>query len=925
MSRLTLSTLSGTLLTLVLASACTGKEETNFGNGSGGGGGTTDGGSDDTGDTGGDGGSDGGGEEDGGSEEEQRFDDPGDVVEFQDDDGQAEVDLSDLGGDSNLEHEFYLVVVQTGSGSVGYQLRYDDLGDREDTGARLPELPAATGPVRHTVRAPSPERARLREQIASGDIRPAAATLPPPPYDETDIGTATREFRVRNSLTNEDSYTASSATLWAIGDTVAIWVDDDVPIDWDVDCDGSVDISHPYDAYGFDNCDLQTIADIVDFNIIPNVRTIFGEESDVNDDGLVSVVITPELNVISYTSDDEDVQGRLVGSYADPEVDLNDWDADDNPVSDEQEVIYVFAPDPFGFYNPLATADVDEYTSMELAAQIARSFFFLVSYNQHVLVAEGEPEEGWLNQALAALAVDLTGFGAVYFDDVWDYLDAPQLQPLVTSSDAGSLSTDSFGAQYLFARWIHDAYGVESLASLVQVGSGGAGDTGAASATTGTDLVSNVLGTDFSNLVVAWQVALLTSGVTNSDGDALVDPEDWKPYADAETLSAPTSSPSPGDYYGANGYQSGVDLRGVNRYMEGGTTSDPVENVHNRVTLSGTDFSTYVTGNEFWGFLEGEYAAHVVRLTDITFDNARLKIQSPDSGFVGAVVRWEDRNLLEPDLAVERVFSPTSVDDIELPVLPADGSTIYGVGEISESGFTTIVFPDGTDDEADVFDTDRWLLSLSDFPLGSEVTVSVHATRQYTNSDGDTGPFDLWVGVVPDNYVPTPTVEGTQRGSCTEGVDFQYPTTMLEYLYYQVFLSKNDSGSGETDGDEFTCGEVSLDTTCGEDWDRDGILDEDELMPNSFVGQVNAMLCTLNGNDASLFTPVTATDIIDFDSVDDDEEFWFDRAKNLGGRMDDTGEEAYVEMTLEGGEEYLIVVGAYAYDGTYELEIKAID
>ncbi|RME25849.1 MAG: hypothetical protein D6798_08015 [Deltaproteobacteria bacterium] len=919
---------TGTLLALLFAAGCTGKDQSPFG--SSGGSSTDPPTTTDTGDTGGgdSGGDGGGGGGDGGGDGGSPgagFDNPGDVVPFSDSDGLASVDLVDESGDSNQDQEFYLVMLRTLDSALGYQLRYDSAGAGSDKSLdRSARDSASPRPLLSRDDRLTPERRALRQAIRSGVLGPA--TPPPPaPYDATDIGTAQREFRVRNSLVDETSYSASSATLWAIGETVAIWVDDTVPIDWDIDCDGVVDVADPYDAYGFDNCDLQTIADIVDANIIPNTRAVFGDESDVNGDGLVSVVITPELNVISFTSDDESVQGALVGSYADPEVDLNSWDAETNPVSDEQEVIYVFAPDPYGFYNPYATATVDEYTSMELAAQIARSFFALVSYNQHVLVAGGEVEEGWVNQAFGALAADLTGFGAVYFDDAWDYLDAPHLQPLVTSSDAGTLSTDSVGAQYLFARWLYDAFGAKTLASIVQVP---AADTGSDVATTGTENIANVIGAEFSDIALSWQIALLTTGVTDADGAPLINSKEYALYADAVTLSAPTSDPSPGDYYGANGYQSGIDIRGTNRYMEGGTTDRPVENVNNRVTTSGPDHFTYVTGNEFWGYLDGEYAAQVVRLTNITFDEAQLKIQAAGTGFVGAIVRWNDPDPLTPDLTVERIFSPTSVDNIELPLLPADGGRIYGVGQISEPGFTTLVLDDGTTQKAPVADTDRWLLSLDDFPVGTDVTVAVHLTRQYADDSGDPGPFDPWIAVVPTSLVPTPTVEGTNRGACTEGLDFQYPTSMLEYLYYQLFTSSDDGSATwvePTLEEPFSCGTITGDTTCGEDWDRDGILDVDELQPQNFIEQVHAMQCTIYGNDTSLFELVLPEEIIDFDTIDEDEISYYDRARNLGGMSDDSGEEAYMEVTLTGGQDYLVMVGAYDYQGTYELEVVAVD
>ena len=40
--------------------------------------------------------------------------------------------------------------------------------------------------------------------------------------------------------------------------------------------DGVIDQPAFNDAYGFDNHDLETIASIVDVNIFPNIRAMFG-------------------------------------------------------------------------------------------------------------------------------------------------------------------------------------------------------------------------------------------------------------------------------------------------------------------------------------------------------------------------------------------------------------------------------------------------------------------------------------------------------------------------------------------------------------------------------------------------------------------------------------------------------------------------
>ena len=433
--------------------------------------------------------------------EESSFDDPGDVVDYQDVDGVANIDLSDASGDSNQDQEFYMVVVNTTDSEVGYQLRYYDAAQAE-----RPAPPSTDGA---TLR-PRPTRSPMPRG-------PIATPPPPPSLSAGDIGETYDEFLVRTDLEDTDQYTPVRATLWALGDNVAIWVDDDVPIDYDEDCDGVVDVAASRDANGFDNCDLADVAEIIDTNIIPNIETLYGEVSDINGDGRVSVVITPELNRITLSSSDESEYTRVLPSYAEPNVDLSDWDYDSNPGSDEQEVIYVFAPDPHQHYNQNVAPTVEAYTGYQLAAEVARSFTALVSYNQHYIIPESEEEgtglteEDWVVDILGTFAAEYCGFGANYYTDAWEYLDAPHRFPLSSGADPGSLAAVSRGAPYLFGMYLYDW--AES-----QESGGGAGlmSTIAQSETVGSDGLDTSLTSYDGTLVgalVRWQVALLTTGV----------------------------------------------------------------------------------------------------------------------------------------------------------------------------------------------------------------------------------------------------------------------------------------------------------------------------------------------------------------------------------------------------------------------------
>lgn len=832
------------------------------------------------------------------------FDDPGDVVEFAGEEDVVEIALTDASGDSNQGQEFYLVVVNSTEAELGYQLRYYEATAGGDTTAR-PTPPS---------RAHAPGRAPFRPPIM-----PMAAPPPPPPLDSDDIGVTQDEFLVRDQLEDTTHYATVAATLWAIGENVEIWVDDDVAIDWDQGCDGTVDVPHPYEAYGFDNCDLADVAEIIDSNIIPNVRSLYGEESDINGDGRVSVVITPVLNAITLTSSDDDDFSRVLSSYAEPNVDLTDWDRDTNPGSDQQEVLYVFAPDPYGFFNTSTSPTVSSYTGYQLAAEVARSFTTLVSYNQHYREAGGAVEEDWVNDVLGTFAAEYCGFGAAYHEDAWEYLDAPHKYPLAADSGLGSLASLSRGAQYLFGLWLYEqaeaggeGAGAALFAQIVQTDSTGIEAIEGAVASSG--------GT-FEDLVVGWQVALLTSGVTSESGDPLVDTDEWAPYPAAETLSAPPSAPN--GRYGANGYQAGLNLNGENQAFRYGTTDNPEAIAEQLVKLENTDAYIYTPGFEFTSWVDGNYAAQAVRLTGINYDSALARLQGTGPGLLGAVVRWNDPG--ESDLSIENSYSALETNAIALPDLPEDGSVVHGVGQISGSWATDSIDAEGGTESTDIEDTDRWLLDLTDRAGSDTVNVAVWLDRRFASTDGSMGPDDPWIAVAPIELVPEPTVDGTSRGdTCDGGEEFAYPGSLLAHLTAQLFLSSTMYDGEEDDFD--ACGEQATEaTTCDLDWDRDGVLDEDEPVPTTFLAQTRVMECTQNGN-----VPPEAwthgTDWLDVDEQDEDDLPSIDYAASAGGRSGVTGEEAYIEIALEGGREYLIVVGANSGGtGTYELSVRQVE
>ncbi|MBK7755934.1 MAG: hypothetical protein IPI35_05895 [Deltaproteobacteria bacterium] len=824
---------------------------------------------------------------DSGSGPSGELDEEGDQLTFEV--GEEELNLADASGDSNRDQQFFMIAINSADSASGYRLQYD-------------EGTSSGG-------ADGPPAARLGQSRQPKLRRPLATPMPAPAVSEDDIGTKITEFRVRDDYSSAKSVSSITATLWALGSKIAIYVDDEVPIDWDYECDGVVDSYAVYDSYGFTNCDLQTVADIVDNNIIVNVDHLFGEPSDINEDGKITVLVSPVLNTLPLTSDDEDDWSKVF-SYADPESDLSTFDDKTNPSSDEQEIIYVFAPDPYGFYNPYKTTTVDEYTTMELTAEIARSYLRLVLYNTHVIASEGEEEESWLTEALGALATDICGFGAVYYEDAWNYMDAPYLEGLTDYDSSSLFATGSRGAQYLFARWLIDTYGTDLLTSLTNTSE------------IGTANIEAATGESFDTLVLQWQVALLTTGVTNSAGEALVDPEEWPPYAEATAISAPTVAPDEptiGIYYGANGYQTGFNVRGTNRWMEGGTTDTPEENTDQRIVADGLDHHTYVTGSEYYGYAAGGYGSHISRLTKIQYSATVVELEDTSASFYGTVIRWRDPSF--DDTAVDRIYSPLDSNLVYLPSLPADGSPIYAIGDISTPATTRVLTDAGEESAETVEDLDRFQLDLTDRTKGEVIQIAVWLDRRFSSTSGDSTPEDPWMAIVESDDLPQPTVTDTVSTACSGGEEeWEYPNLVLDYLYYQLFLS---STALATSSDFDPCGGYATAGACTDDWDQDGVVDNSEPKPTSFQEQVWVQQCTNNGG--TLPSGFLTSDGFDIDEMDEDEDPTTSVIYNFGGRSGKTGEEAVLTATVVGGSKYTIVVSGGGDTGEYELTFKQLN
>jgi len=244
-------------------------------------------------------------------------------------------------------------------------------------------------------------------------------------------------FRVLSSLSSLSSYSTVEAEAKCVRqESIVLYVDTDIP---------ESDLS---------DSEIEALCDDFDYAISIE-KELLGEPSDVNNDGLVAILITLGVNRLGASG------GGIITGYF-YASDLYPRSAG-NPTSNYREILYILAPDPDG--SDGATISKSFALSNLMTAVVPHEFQHAISYNQHVFVNGGSSEETWLNEALSHFSEDLVGFGQENYSRVGIFLNYPETTPLIPS---GSPDLAERGAEYLFLRYLYEQAedGAEFLRSL---------------------------------------------------------------------------------------------------------------------------------------------------------------------------------------------------------------------------------------------------------------------------------------------------------------------------------------------------------------------------------------------------------------------------------------------------------------------------
>lgn len=245
---------------------------------------------------------------------------------------------------------------------------------------------------------------------------------------------SSRQFKVLSSMSSANSYQTITATLRYQNAYFNFYVDS-------------------RNASSLTDDEIEEMGERFE-SVLPLEYSIFGEPSDVDDDGRFTVLFTQAVNALGAS------QGGVVTGffYA---VDLfPDYDS-----SNEMEIYYTFVPDPDGDYG--AAISKSFAISNVYPGVLPHELQHMINFNQRYFVNGNVPEEAWLNEALSHLSEDLytvdgngqiTGYGLENPSRVKSYLSD---MPNICFTCGASLSQR--GGSYLFLKYLTEQANLGNL------------------------------------------------------------------------------------------------------------------------------------------------------------------------------------------------------------------------------------------------------------------------------------------------------------------------------------------------------------------------------------------------------------------------------------------------------------------------------
>lgn len=233
---------------------------------------------------------------------------------------------------------------------------------------------------------------------------------------------STRTFRMMNSLSSATSYINVQGEVRCVGENVIIYVDTQVGDEMSA-------------------ADVQEVCSNFDIDLGDELN-LLGDLSDIDGNGKLIVFMSAQVNKLGGMG------GGIITGYFYPGDLYGGGD-----MSNNAEIVYTMVPDPEGKWGVTVSK---EFTLGNLIpAVLVHEAQHAISYNQHVFVKGGNPEDPWLNEAMSHFIEDYMGLGRENPSRVKMFLDNTALAGLVSSSTPNLIER---GASYLFLRYLYEQH-----------------------------------------------------------------------------------------------------------------------------------------------------------------------------------------------------------------------------------------------------------------------------------------------------------------------------------------------------------------------------------------------------------------------------------------------------------------------------------
>ena len=304
---------------------------------------------------------------------------------------------------------------------------------------------------------------------------PRVALAPPAVGD---VGT----FSVCSNL-DCTSKTTVTATAKQVGQHIAIFVENNPP------------------PNGLSDADLLSLRDKFDTLLYVRDTLAFGRESDIDQNGVVIVLMTSAVNQLVSPAECS-ATGFVAGYFYGADLIFGQ--------GNNGEIFYSIVADPLG---TLSCAHSVAQVNSLVPVTFIHEFQHMISFGQHYLRRAGAPEVLWLNEGLSHFAEEMGGRRylpdtATFCDFVngdlhnaGQYFSAPQDHYLLATEGIGTLAER--GAMWLFVRYLVDQYAADQSLAAGDVVTRQLDQT----TLTGAANVAHVTGRPFTETVTHWALA----------------------------------------------------------------------------------------------------------------------------------------------------------------------------------------------------------------------------------------------------------------------------------------------------------------------------------------------------------------------------------------------------------------------------------